>query len=99
MDFLAVENYLKNFKNLPEDMGLDYDALSAVYLLKAILENIQENFQDYDFEDRTYVLDEKDEMLLKRLVEEIQKVENSKWKRKRSGQKWKIQILKRLENL
>ena len=69
MEYLTIEKYLRNFRNDEPP----YDPLGAVHLLKAILDNMQENFEDYDFEDCAHGLDQDNEEFLKRLIVEIPK--------------------------
>ena len=69
INYQKVENYLKKFSlEVPP-----YDPNGAIHLLKAIIENLQEHFMDYDFEQYAACLDEKNEAFLKRLLKVIPK--------------------------
>ena len=67
MNYEEVKKYLKRYSSgIPP-----YDPVGAMYLLKAIIENLQRNFIDEDFEEYAACLSEEDEALLKRLIENI----------------------------
>ena len=48
-----------------------YDPNGAIHLLKATIENLQENFIDYDFEQYSACLDEENEKFLEKLLKFI----------------------------
>ena len=67
MNYQEVEEYLKKYSNSEPP----YDPNGAIHLLKAIIENLQEYFMDYDFEEYSACLDEKNEAFLKKLLAAI----------------------------
>ncbi|MEZ4850255.1 MAG: hypothetical protein R3B93_16905 [Bacteroidia bacterium] len=67
MKFEAVINYLRKYSSEEPP----YDANGAIHLLKAIIQNLRENFNDSDFEDYAANLDEKDEEFLHKLIQVI----------------------------
>lgn len=73
MKYAAVQKYLRNFNDCLGTQEPPYDSGGAIILFKAILENLQENFKDYDFEEYANSLNEENEKFLKRLVIEIPK--------------------------
>ena len=67
MKFEEVEEYLRSYSLVEPP----YDANGAIHLLKAIIENLDENFSKADYEDYSGNLDKKDEEFLSRILKYI----------------------------
>ena len=69
MEFEKVEKYLKAYTSIEPP----YDANGAIHLLKASIENLQENFSENDFETYSACLNEENEKFLIKLLKSIPK--------------------------
>jgi len=67
MKYEAVKEYLENYSSDTPP----YDPIGVMYLLKAIMKNIQKKFTEFDFEEYAVCLDEENEALLKKLITAI----------------------------
>ena len=67
MNYHKVEAYLRNYSSQESP----YDANGAMYLLKAIIENLQEHFIENDFDQYAACLDQENEMFIKKLLSSI----------------------------
>jgi len=65
MNYEQVENYLLNYSTAEQA----YDANGLIHLLKAILTNIDNNFNSVCYEQYASSLEPKDIVILKRLIQ------------------------------